>query len=139
MDCLFCKIIKNELPSYVLSETDETLSILDIFPNSDGHILVIAKNHCRDFHLLSDNQATALFREAKALIGALKQAGFSPDYNLLINNGSLAGQAIPHVHLHIIPRYEGDHLLPIKTGGKRDESYYLNIQTKLRIALFGAE
>ena len=92
----------------ILSETDHTITILDGFPVSQGHTLIIPKRHVASFF-----ETTS--KERSELLDALNQAKifldkeFSPDgYNIGINDGQTAGQTVPHLHIHLIPRYVGD-------------------------------
>ena len=110
MDCLFCKIINKEIPSKVIYEDDNYLSFLDINPNTKGHILVIPKKHVKNFTELTEEQATELIKIVKKIAPKLVSILGVEDYNLALNNGSVAGQIIDHVHWHIIPRYKDDGL-----------------------------
>lgn len=110
MDCLFCKIINKEIPSKVIYEDDNYLSFLDINPNTKGHILVIPKKHVKNFTELTEEQATELIKVVKKIAPKLVSILGVEDYNLALNNGSVAGQIIDHVHWHIIPRYKDDGL-----------------------------
>ena len=101
MDCLFCKIINKEIPANIIYEDDNYLSFLDINPNTKGHALVIPKKHVKNFTELTEEQAIELIKVV--ILGV-------EDYNLGLNNGSIAGQIIDHVHWHIIPRYKDDGL-----------------------------
>jgi len=110
MDCLFCKIINKEIPSKVIYEDDNYLSFLDINPNTKGHILVIPKKHVKNFTELTEEQATELIKVVKKIAPKLVSILGVEDYILALNNGSVAGQIIDHVHWHIIPRYKDDGL-----------------------------
>lgn len=110
MDCIFCKIIAGEIPSKKIYEDENVLSFLDISPVNFGHTLVIPKKHYTD--LLSADEATLSFlmlavkKIAPILIRAVDASGF----NLNLNNGSVAGQVVDHLHFHIIPRFVDDGL-----------------------------
>ncbi len=108
MDCLFCKIIAKQIPNYTVYEDDTVLAFLDIFPCSKGHTVVIPKVHYEslwNMNMETFQLLVAGLRAAAGLVEArLKPAGM----NIGINNGEAAGQAVPHAHWHIIPRYEGD-------------------------------
>ena len=110
MECIFCKIIRNELLSYKIYEDKNFLAILDIGPVNKGHVLVIPKKHIEDFFGLNENISKELIKiiqkVAKAVIKATKADGF----NLMLNNKKAAGQLIDHVHFHIIPRFKEDGL-----------------------------
>lgn len=110
-NCIFCKIVAGELPAAKLYENDRVLAFLDIGPLSDGHTLVIPKAH---HATLTDcpapilaEVASSLGRIARAVVAVTDCEG----YNLICNNGRIAGQVVDHLHFHIIPRAEGDKLL----------------------------
>jgi len=107
-DCVFCKIVAGEIPATRIYEDEEVLVFLDIGPISDGHTLVIPKQH---FERLHDCPAELLGQVSSCLgriAGAVAAAMDSDGYNLLCNNGRAAGQLVDHVHFHIIPRNTGD-------------------------------
>lgn len=110
MDCLFCKIINKEIPSRVIYEDDNYLSFLDINPNTKGHCLVIPKEHIKNFTELTEKQTTELIKVVKNIAPKLVELLDIKDYNLALNNGSIAGQIVGHIHWHIIPRYKDDGL-----------------------------
>jgi histidine triad (HIT) family protein len=106
--CVFCKMVEGEIPVAKVYEDDAVLAFLDIGPISDGHTLVIPKQHCATVHecdreVLVD-LATRLGKIAEAVVTAMDADG----YNVLSNNGGAAGQVVDHLHLHIIPRKTGD-------------------------------
>ena len=107
-DCIFCKIIENSIPSYTIYEDDYFKVILDRFPSTLGHTLIIPKVHAENIFDLDDEYASKLLVLAKKIAIALKQSLNAEGLNLLQNNGEIAGQAIFHFHLHLIPRYKND-------------------------------
>ncbi|KAG6829440.1 Adenosine 5'-monophosphoramidase [Tephrocybe sp. NHM501043] len=107
--CIFCKIIKGEIPSFKLIETDLSFAFLDIGPLSKGHALVIPKYHAAKLHELPDEHLTDVLPIAKKI--ALAQG--IVDYNILQNNGRIAHQEVDHVHFHIIPKPNQDEGLTI--------------------------
>ncbi|KAF9478217.1 HIT-like protein [Pholiota conissans] len=98
--CLFCKIIKGDIPSFKLLETEKSFAFLDIGPLSKGHALVIPKYHAEKVHELPDEYLHDILPLSKKI--ALAQG--SENYNILQNNGRLAHQEVPHVHFHVIPK-----------------------------------
>ncbi|KAF8601335.1 HIT-like protein [Ceratobasidium sp. AG-I] len=98
--CLFCKIIKGEIPSMKLLETSLSYSFLDIGPLSKGHCLVIPKYHGEKLHVIPDEYLADALPIAKKLAIATG----ATDYNILQNNGKIAHQVVPHVHFHVIPK-----------------------------------
>ena len=110
-DCVFCKIVAGEIPATKIYEDESVLVFLDIGPISDGHTLVIPKQH---FEKLHDCPAELLGQVCLCLgkiAGVVTAAMESDGYNLLCNNGRAAGQLVEHLHFHIIPRNTGDGLL----------------------------
>ncbi|KAJ2452612.1 Adenosine 5'-monophosphoramidase [Coemansia sp. RSA 2336] len=99
-DCIFCRIIKGEIPSVKLLETATTFSFLDIGPLSEGHALVIPKYHAEKMHQLPDEFLADAMPAAKKIAAALG----AENYNILQNNGKLAHQEVGHVHFHVIPK-----------------------------------
>ena len=117
-DCLFCKIIAGELPSTRVHEDDRVIAIMDIFPATRGHALVIPRRHAGDVHDMSDDDLAAAAAVAKRLAGRAV-AGLGADgVTIMQSNGWAAWQTVFHYHVHVIPRYEGDPLvLPWTPGG----------------------
>ena len=109
-DCIFCKILKNEIPSFTVYEDDDFKAILDIAPATKGHILIIPKEHSESIFDLSDEKAMKIFLVAKKITTALKNVLNVSNFNLIQNNGRIAGQTVNHFHLHIIPRYSLDEI-----------------------------
>ena len=109
MDCIFCKIIKGEIPCYKIYEDDNVISFLDINPVTKGHLLVIPKKHVIRFKDLDDNTCIVLFNAIRKILEKV-ESNVSEHYNISINQGKFAGQVVEHLHIHIIPRYEDDGL-----------------------------
>ena len=107
-DCVFCKMVAGQIPVTKIYEDEVVLSFLDIGPLSDGHTLVITKQHFERLHEcpaeLLGRVGSCLGKIAKAVAAAMNSDG----YNVLCNNGRAAGQLVEHVHFHIIPRNTGD-------------------------------
>lgn len=103
MDCLFCKVLNGEIPSYKVYEDEYVYAFLDIFPNSLGHTLVIPKTHNEDFldFDYDPNYFLSLQKVAKLLKEKLNYDGV----NIANNTGKIASQEVFHMHFHIIPRY----------------------------------
>jgi len=104
MDCIFCKIIKGELPSHTIYEDDFFKAILDIFPASEGHIIIIPKVHAENLLDLEESYLEKMLPLAKKLA----KERVIKEFNVLQNNGTNAGQTVFHYHMHIIPRKEND-------------------------------
>lgn len=104
-DSIFSKIIRGEVPSHKIYEDDFVIAILDIGPLSEGHALVIPKEPAATIDELSDDHAAAVGRVLPRIVRAIKKVTGASAINILQNNGAQAGQAVDHVHFHIIPRY----------------------------------
>lgn len=105
--CIFCKIIRGEIPSLKLAETSKVYAFLDIGPTAKGHALVIPKYHGEKLHNIPDEYLAELLPMAKriAVASKLDVSGLEGEgYNILQNNGTIAHQIVPHVHVHLIPK-----------------------------------
>ena len=109
-ECIFCKIIAGEIPSFKIYEDDDTLSFMDINPANDGHALVIPKEHSRDVHEVSAAALSATVRTAQRIASAIDKAMRPDGINLLQCNGAAAAQSVMHFHMHVLPRRGGDEL-----------------------------
>lgn len=122
MSCVFCRIVAGEVPAQVIYEDEWVLAFLDIRPLNAGHTLVIPKAHVERLSELPVELCGPLLaaasRVARAAVPALGAAGI----NLVVNDGRAAGQAVPHLHLHLVPRFPGDgggslhSILPVRRG-----------------------
>ncbi len=106
--CVFCRIIRGEIPSLKVYEDEKSLAFLDVHPSAPGHTLVIPKAHTARVEDLPENDAAALFRALHRLVGPIQAAVDAPASTIGINNGRESGQEVPHVHIHVIPRSRGD-------------------------------
>ena len=107
-DCLFCKIINGDIPSFKLYEDDGYVVILDKFPGTPGHALIIPKEHAENVTTLSDTACAGVIPLAKRVTRALESAMSPIGVNIVQNNGAEVGQSVMHYHLHVIPRFHGD-------------------------------
>ena len=103
-ECVFCKIVKGEVPAEVVWASEDFIAILDANPKSDGHTLVIPKRHCVKFGDLPEELYSGLFLAVKGVVERMNLE----NYNIFVNNGKVAGQVVGHFHMHILPRKEGD-------------------------------
>ena len=110
-NCIFCRIVKGDVPSSVIFENDLVFSFLDIHPFSQGHCLVIPKQHFARFEDCPPDVVAALAQALAKIAPLVVQTVQAQGYNLLVNSGLAAGQVVEHAHLHIIPRCQGDHLI----------------------------
>ena len=106
--CIFCKIVAGQIPCFKLLEDDTTIAFMDINPVNPGHALAVAKGHWPTVDVIPPDVLAAVAisaqRVAKAVIAELKPDGV----NLLQANGEGAGQSVPHLHIHVMPRHPND-------------------------------
>lgn len=107
-DCIFCKLANGEIPTHTIYEDDLFRVILDADPATKGHALIIPKDHFKDIYDLGEDEAQAIFPLAQKLAIQMKEAFNCDGFNILQNNGEIAGQTVFHFHLHLIPRYVSD-------------------------------
>lgn len=106
--CIFCKIAAGEIPSKTLYEDENFRVILDLGPATKGHALILPKNHYKDLYGLPDEQAEKAMVLAKKMATKMTEKLHCDGFNLVQNNGEIAGQTVFHFHMHLIPRYRGD-------------------------------
>lgn len=107
-DCIFCKIVKGEIPSNKIYEDRDVLAFLDINPVNPGHALVIPKEHHKDLLSTPTELAQKLMSVVQKIAPAAMKAVDSDGFNLGVNCGATAGQVVFHTHLHIMPRFSSD-------------------------------
>jgi histidine triad (HIT) family protein len=107
-ECIFCKIIAGQIPATKIYEDDKVLAFLDIGPISEGHTLVVPKQHYQKVHECPSQVLADIGARLAKIAGAVSSAMNADGYNVLCNNGRAAGQLVDHVHFHIIPRMSGD-------------------------------
>ncbi|PSP32980.1 HIT family protein [Halobacteriales archaeon QH_10_67_22] len=121
-DCLFCAIVDGEIPSRTVYEDDDVLAFLDANPLAPGHTLVIPKAHHEYVQDLPGDLAGAVFEVLHDLVDGVEAAVDADATTVAFNNGEAAGQEIPHVHGHVVPRFEDDDAGPVHAmfGGRPD-------------------
>lgn len=107
-NCIFCKIANGEIPSRTLYEDDKFRVILDLGPASRGHALILPKDHYANLYELPDETAGEVMKLAKRMASQMTERLGCEGFNLVQNNGELAGQTVFHFHMHLIPRYHDD-------------------------------
>lgn len=110
-NCIFCAIAAGEIPSFKVYEDDAFLAYLDINPFSEGHVLVIPKEHREGLLDAEDALLAELVARVKKVAAHVKDVLGADGFNILQNNGEAAGQSVKHIHFHIIPRKNGDALV----------------------------
>jgi len=108
MECIFCKIAKGKVPATVLYEDEHVISFLDVSPRARGHTLVIPKTHAATLLDLSEEEVGVLFAAVRKVAHKLMDELGAVGFNIGLNSGEVAGQVVPHVHVHILPRYKGE-------------------------------
>jgi histidine triad (HIT) family protein len=109
-DCIFCKIVKGEIPSYKIYEDDLVFAFLDINPTSLGHTLIVPKKHNKDIFDIEEEYLKRIILVSKKIAQRMKEVIDCDGVNIFNNSGSSAGQIIFHCHFHVIPRKTGDNV-----------------------------
>ena len=107
-DCIFCKIIADEIPSQTIYEDENFKVILDVSPATKGHALILPKQHFANLYELPEEKAADAMRLAKKMMAVMTDKLVCDGFNLVQNNGEVAGQTVFHFHMHLIPRYKND-------------------------------
>ncbi|HOC90727.1 MAG TPA: HIT family protein [bacterium] len=107
-DCIFCKIISGEIPVRFIAENDTCVAMLDAFPATKGHALILTKEHRRDLLEMTTEELADCSKLMSKVASAAKNAFGCDGINFINNLGVAAGQRVMHSHFHVIPRYEND-------------------------------
>ncbi len=132
--CVFCNIVKSEISSHKIYEDESTLAFLDVSPINYGHVLVIPKEHFENMETIPEEELCKLMKTVKKVGAALKSNLGAEGYNIQENNDLVAGQVVPHIHFHVIPRNEGDGL-KLWPGGRYGDGEAEQMAEKLKINL----
>ena len=111
MDCIFCKIVKGEIPAKIIEKTNKSLAFMDAFPLAIGHSLVIPKNHYEKMQEIPPEENAELFETVRKVLSKVDKLTNST--LVALHNGKDSGQEIPHVHIHLIPRSKEDSAGPV--------------------------
>ncbi len=109
-ECIFCKIIEGKIPCNKIYENKNTLAFLDINPINKGHTLVIPKEHSKNILDVNQKDLDDVSETVRKLAPKIKKAVKAEGINIMSSNGEAAGQEVPHLHIHIIPRFKDDKL-----------------------------
>lgn len=131
---VFAKILRGELPSHKLCEDDETLAFMDIMPRGDGHCLVIPKRPARNIFDVDAESLAAVMRTVQKLARAVMKAFDADGVTVQQFNEQAGGQIVFHLHVHVIPRFDGVSLRP-HTGDMADQDVLARNAEKIRAAL----
>ncbi len=107
-DCIFCKLANGVIPTNSIYEDDDFNVILDLAPATKGHALILPKKHADNLYQLPDETAAKAMILAKKLATSMTEKLACDGFNVVQNNGTVAGQTVFHFHMHLIPRYEND-------------------------------
>jgi len=108
MHCIFCRIVAGEIPAEIVGRDPGTVAFLDVQPLADGHVLVVPEAHVARVEDLAPEDAARLFQAVHRLAGPVREALGADGTTIGINNGEATGQTVPHVHVHIVPRWRDD-------------------------------
>lgn len=106
--CIFCKILKGDIPNYTVYEDNHVLAFLDINPHAKGHTVVIPKVHGDTIYDLNEELQKELFPVLSKVMHRIDEVLHPDGFNVGWNHGEAGGQVVPHLHIHVIPRWEGD-------------------------------
>lgn len=134
-DCVFCRIVAGAIPSARVFEDEACLAFLDIGPLSEGHLLLVPKRHYERITDMPAEDVASLMHPVPMLARAVVKATGAGGFNVLQNNGRVSGQEVPHVHIHIIPRREGDGLGYRWNAGKYGQGRMQALQEAIAAAL----
>ncbi len=109
-ECIFCKIIRGEIPSDKIYENKHIFSLLDNNPIAPGHTLVIPKKHFKTILDIPEQELCELIKGVKKMTMAVVEATDAPGFNIIVNGKKAAGQLVDHIHFHIIPRFKHDNI-----------------------------
>ena len=107
-NCIFCKLANKDIPTNIIYEDEKFTVILDASPATKGHALILPKNHAANIYELPDEDAADIFVLAKKLATKMTEILHCDGFNIVQNNGEVAGQTVFHFHMHLIPRYKND-------------------------------
>ena len=131
-NCIFCKIAAGEIPSATIYEDDDFRVILDIEPASKGHALILPKEHYANLYELPEELASKALIVAKKVVTKMTDIVGCDGYNVLQNNGEVAGQTVFHFHMHLIPRYKEDDVTITWKQGKLPDDLKEEILSKIK-------
>ncbi len=134
-DCIFCKIVAGEIPVYKVMEDDAAIGFMDIGPVAQGHALLIPREHYQTIGDMPQDVAGAVLRRLPQLVAAVEKATGCQGVNVLQNNGAIAGQLVPHVHFHVIPRNPDGEFNFNWPSGKYPEGKMEELGSKIKAAI----
>jgi len=134
VDCIFCKIVKGEIPAKIIQETTKSLAFMDAFPLAKGHSLVIPKNHYEKLQEIPPEENAELFETVRNVLSKVDK--LTNATLVALHNGKDSGQEVPHVHIHLIPRSKQDSAGPVhsmfKDRPKLSDKEFVDLLEKLK-------
>lgn len=138
-DCIFCKIINGDIPSYTVYEDDDVKAFLDITQVTPGHTLLVPKKHVADIFEYDEALAATVFSKLPKIAKAIKAInGDIQGMNIVNNNGQVAYQSVFHSHIHLIPRYSSEDDFSMKFGDNSavyEQAQYVDVQKAIKANL----
>jgi histidine triad (HIT) family protein len=135
MPSIFSRIVSGDIPAVKVYEDQETLAFMDISPATRGHVLVISKAEHPDIFTIPLDVLAAVMRTAQRVALALRDTLKPDGLNIIQNNGAAAGQSVFHYHVHLIPRWEGDHAVRLWRPQEADQTELRTIADQVRRVL----
>jgi histidine triad (HIT) family protein len=135
MASIFAKIASGEIPSISIYDDEHTMAFMDISPASRGHTLVISKQEFADLWIIPEETLVAVTRTVQRVALGLRDALKPDGLNVIQNNGGAAGQTVFHYHVHLIPRWEGDHAVQLWTPQPADQEELRAAAEQIRQAI----
>lgn len=129
-DCIFCKIIKKDIPAKIIYEDEYAIAFLDLSPASKGHTLVVPKKHTDNIKTVNIDDLEKSIETVKKISIAL--LNFNEGVNVIQNNGLVAGQIVDHIHFHVVPRNEGDGIRWDRPSKKFNDKEREEIKNKIK-------
>jgi len=134
VDCIFCKIVKGEIPAKIIQETTKSLAFMDAFPLAKGHSLVIPKHHYEKLQEIPPEENAELFETVRNVLSKVDK--LTNATLVALHNGKDSGQEVPHVHIHLIPRSKQDSAGPVhsmfKDRPKLSDKEFVDLLEKLK-------
>ena len=132
VSCIFCRIAQKQVPANCVFEDERVIAFLDIRPLNEGHSLVIPKAHCENIFEIPQELIAYLHGVTKQVAFAVKKATKADGISIIQQNGKAAGQDIFHLHVHVIPRYEGQKLPSFNAIAEADREKLSQTAAKIR-------
>jgi histidine triad (HIT) family protein len=130
--CIFCRIARKQAPASIVYEDETVMAFLDIRPLSEGHTLVVPKEHYADIFDIPEETLTRVYAVTKQVAVALKKATKADGISIFQQNGKAAGQEVFHLHVHVVPRHEGQQLSRFGEASEIDRQNLDRVATNIR-------